>query len=510
MRMPGSGRWALVLLAGVLLLPVGSRAEARDPAKPVNIVLMLADDLGYGDVSCYGADKVRTPNIDRLAAEGVRFTDAHAPAAVCQPTRYGIMAGRYPWRATRKEPGLHFQDHEILLPRVLKENGYHTAAFGKWHLGWGDGRELDAEFWNGEISPGPLDTGFDYYFGVPQSHSQPPFVFVENTRIYKGDPADPLTLVKPRRQDWKWTADFGGSDGAKAAHEAADYDRLDLILAERAGDFIARQSAKKPFFVYLPFYAPHVPLLPAKEFRGTSKAGDLGDYIQQLDAAVGMVLGSLEQHGFADNTLVIFTSDNGGCYILGASHGVQGSIELGHRSNGPFLGLKTDAWEGGHRVPFVARWPGRIPSGKTCDHLLSLTDLFATFAAAGRIPLPRDAAPDSLDQLPLLLHPEGTPAIRTEMVYSGRGTALRSGDWVYLPQPGSMGLFGTSFYMPAFGYTNSDFTAAGELRPDAPPAQLYNLRDDPAQTTNLYHVKPEIVASLAERLREITRQNKSR
>jgi arylsulfatase A-like enzyme len=414
------------------------------------------------------------------------------------------MAGRYHWRAPRKEPGLHFQENEILLPQVLKDAGYNTAAFGKWHLGWGDGRPLDEKFWNGEIKPGPNDTGFDYYFGVPQSHAQPPFVFVENTRVYKLDPADPIILTTNQPSHWKYTGNSGGSIGAKAAHEACDYTRLDLTLAERASAYIAKQTKDKPFFVYLPFYAPHVPLLPSKEFRGSSQAGELGDFIQQMDAAVGMVLKALEAHGFATNTLVIFTSDNGGCYI-------KESTDLGHRSMGTILGLKGDAWEGGHRVPFMARWPGRIPASTDCDKLLSLTDLFATFVAAANIALPKNAAPDSLNQLPLLAHPVGTPAIRTEMMYFGKGTgALRSDDWVYLPLPGSMGLFGTDFYMPQLGYKNSDFDDQGHLRPDHQPAQLYNLRDDPAQTTNLYGKYPEIVAQMDARLKEIMRQRKSR
>lgn len=500
---------ATIALAGTSQLEAAPKAPQKTEPKP-NIVLMLADDLGYGDLSCYGATKIKTPNIDRLCSQGVRFTDAHAPAAVCQPTRYGIMAGRYHWRAPRKEPGLHFQENEILLPQTLKDNGYNTAAFGKWHLGWGDGRDLDEKFWNGEIKPGPNDTGFDYYFGVPQSHAQPPFVFVENTHVYKLDPNDPITLHKPRQRDWKWTGDSGGSAGARSAHEACDYERLDLTLAEKASEFIGKQTKDKPFFVYLPFYAPHVPLLPAKEFRGTSQAGDYGDFIQQLDHAAGMVLKKIDEMGFTENTIVIFTSDNGGCHIVGKTYGIEAALELGHRSNGKLLGLKADCWEGGHRIPFMVRWPGLIPAGTECDKLLCLTDLFATFAAATKIQIPKGAAPDSLNQLPLLEHPVGTPAIRTEMVYSGKGTSYRSGDWVYLPQPGPMGLFGTNFYFSQLGYTNTDYDENGNLKKEHLPAQLYNLKDDPYQTTNLYSKYPEISAQMEARYREIMRQNKSK
>ena len=494
-----------LLFAVAIALPLATQAapaKGKQPVKKPNIVLMLADDLGYGDVGCYGAKLLKTPNIDKLAAEGVKFTDAHAPAAVCQPTRYGILAGRYHWRAKRTEPALYFAENEILLPQTLKENGYNTAGFGKWHLGWGSGQPNDDAFWNGEITPGPLNTGFDYYFGVPHSHSQPPFVFIENTRIYKGDPNDPLRLNKEQPAHWKHTMNSGGSAGAKAAHEACEMDRLDLTLAERASDFIAKQSQDKPFFIYLPFYAPHVPILPAKEFQGSSQAEALGDYLQQLDHAVGMVMESLKNHGFDENTLVIFTSDNGGCHIVE-------TMALGHNSSGEWLGLKTDTWEGGHRVPFIARWLRKIPADTTCDKLLSLTDLFPTFAAASGILLPKNAAPDGLNMLPLLEHPVDTPAIRTEMVYSGRGRALRSGDWVYMPYNGSGGLFGT-FYFEKFGYSNSDHDAQGKLLETAQAEQLYNLKDDPRQERNVANKYPEVARQMAARFAEISRQNKSR
>jgi arylsulfatase A len=494
-----------LLFAVAIALPLATQAapaKGKQPVKKPNIVLMLADDLGYGDVGCYGAKLLKTPNIDKLAAEGVKFTDAHAPAAVCQPTRYGILAGRYHWRAKRTEPALYFAENEILLPQTLKENGYNTAAFGKWHLGWGSGQPNDDAFWNGEITPGPLDTGFDYYFGVPHSHSQPPFVFIENTRIYKGDPNDPLRLNKEQPSHWKHTMNSGGSSGAKAAHEACDMNRLDLILAEHASDFIAKQTRDKPFFVYLPFYAPHVPILPSKEFQGASNAEALGDFVQQLDHAVGMVMEALKKNGFDENTLVVFTSDNGGCHIVE-------SMALGHNSSGGWLGLKTDVWEGGHRVPFIARWPEKIPANSVCDKLLSLTDLFPTFAAASEILLPKNAAPDGLNLLPLLEYPMNTPAIRSEMVYSGRGRGLRSGDWVYMPYSGSGGLFGT-FYFEKFGYKNSDHDAKGTLLETAQPEQLYNLKDDPRQSTNVAAKYPEIARQMAARFAEISRQNKSR
>ena len=497
------------VIAACVLMTQQASAQRQKKAEPrPNIVLILADDQGYGDAGFMGATQLQTPRMDQLAREGVFFTDAHAGAAVCQPTRYGILTGRGYWRADRPED-TYFTENEITLPQVMKDNGYNTAMFGKWHLGFDVEHDVEGEDeWNGRWGKGPNWIGFDYFFGMPNSHAQPPFVFLENERIYKHDPADPIRRLEKREQEWLYTWDSGGSAGAKAAHEACNMNRLDLILAERAEKFIGEQTAEKPFFLFMSFFAPHVPLLAAEEFRGTSKAGELGDYMHQLDHATGMVLDALEKHGFAENTLVIYTSDNGGVYIYGEPHGQMGSLELGHRSMGSLLGLKTDTWEGGHRVPFIARWPGKIPAGKSCDQLLALEDLFATFAAAANITLPRNAAPDSINQLPLLLHPEGMPAIRNEMIYAGRDRALRHGDWVYLPYQGSGGLFGT-FYLERLGYTNSDFEGNTQ-RVDAPPAQLYNLREDLAQTRNLYLENPAMVAFMQARYEEIMRQRKSR
>lgn len=499
---------AAAMAAGCLFTPNADAQRRNEAVSRPNIVLILADDQGYGDAGFMGATKLQTPRMDQLAREGVHFTDAHSGAAVCQPTRYGILTGRGYWRADRPV-GTYFTENEIMLPQVLKDNGYNTAMFGKWHLGFEMKHDVEGENeWNGRWGKGPNWIGFDYFFGMPNSHAQPPFVFLENEHIYKHDPSDPIVRLETREQEWLYTGDSGGSTGAKSAHEACDMDRLDLTLAERADQWLGKQSPDKPFFLFMSFFAPHVPFTIAEEFRGTSEAGDLGDYMHQLDHATGMVLDALEKHGFAENTLVIYTSDNGGVYIYGEPHGQMGSLELEHRSMGPLLGLKTDTWEGGHRVPFIARWPGKIPAGKTSDNLLALEDLFATFAAAANIPLPRNAAPDSKNQLPLLLHPEGTPPIRSEMIYSGRARALRHGDWVYLPYQGSGGLFGT-FYLERLGYTNSDFDGNTQ-REDAPPAQLYNLRDDLAQSRNLYQENPAMAAFMKARYDEIMRQRKSR
>lgn len=474
-------------------------------AGPTNILLMVADDLGYGDVGCYGATKIATPNIDRLADEGVSFTDAHAPAAVCQPSRYAILSGTYAMRARRKgDQTLYFHEGQITLPGLLKSAGYRTACIGKWHLGFGRGAEPD---YNAELKPGPLEIGFDCFFGTPRTHNEPPFVFVENHRVVGNDAADPILIVphdevlKRGLKDWGW----GISEGGKAAHAARPDDKLDLIYAGKATDFIG-QSKAGPFFLYLAFQAPHVPIAPSPEFQGTSRAATYGDFIQQLDACVGKVLDALKAQGLTDNTLVIFTSDNGGLFLGDA-------LNAGHHPNGSLLGQKTDAWEGGHRVPFIARWPERIPADTQATQLLCLTDLMATIAAAAKVPLPSGAAPDSLNQLPVLIDPSKAPAIRSEMLTQGTGGyALRQDEWVYLPKPGSCGM--TVQIPPVqpwgqpyanMGVTNSDVTPQGRIKSNAPSDQLYNLRMDPSQATNTTSEQPERAKAMRARLEELMR-----
>ncbi len=473
-------------------------AGAAEPPR-TNILLIVADDLGYGDLGCYGATLIKTPHIDRLAAEGVRLLDTHAPAAVCQPTRYAILSGTYFLRAQRRGlQRLYFHEGQITLPALLKSGGYRTAAIGKWHLGFG--REAEPDY-NGELKPGPIEIGFDSFFGCPRTHNEPPFVFVENHRVVGLDPADPIRIIAAK--DTKEGGGHGISTGGAKAHAARPVDRIDLLLADRAVEFLRRREAA-PFFLYLAFLAPHVPIAPAPEFQGKSEAGRYGDFVQQLDACVGRVLDALQASGAAENTLVIFTSDNGGLYHRDA-------LEAGHRPNGRLLGQKTDAWEGGHRVPFLARWPGRISAGAQSPHLLGLTDLMATLGAAARVPLPAGAAPDSLNQLPVLLAPVTATAVRRELLAQGtHGFALRQDEWLFLPKPGSGGFTvqvpaGSPWGQPyaKMGVATSDIDARGALKPEAPPEQLFNLSADPFQERNVARENPEVTARLRRRLAEL-------
>lgn len=303
--------------------------RAEDGGKP-NIVLILADDLGYGDLGCYGATKVRTPNIDRLAREGIRFTDAHSPSAVCTPSRYALLTGREYWhRRSRWEGGSLLQEVKITLPSLLQSAGYATACVGKWHLGFGE-READ---WNGELEPGPLEAGFDTFFGTPNTHNEPPQVLVEDHRVIGLSPSDPIEILPPVPPDYALGEMRGGAAARFRDEELAS------IYTAKAVSFL-EEHADRPFFLYLATSNVHGPIAPAPRFQGESQCGSYGDSIEELDWSVGKVLATLERLHLTRSTIVIFTSDNGAVLY-------RSVIEAGHRSNGALIGQKTDAWEGG-------------------------------------------------------------------------------------------------------------------------------------------------------------------
>jgi len=487
------------LCAVAVFFDWGSLHAAPVVASP-NILLIVADDLGYRDLGCYGATKIKTPRIDQLAAAGIRFTDAHAACAVCNPSRYSILSGTYLWHAKRKNDySLYFHDGQVTLPSLLKLAGYRTAALGKWHNGFGRG--LPEPDWNAELKPGPLEIGFDSFFGTPKTHNEPPFVFVEDHRVVGLDPDDPI------RMDLTKGA-HGVMSGGKQAQAARPADRIDFIMAEKAGAFFAKQTKDQPFFLYLAFAAPHVPIDPAPEFRGKSQAGLYGDYIQQLDYCTGQVLDALEKSGFASNTLVIFSSDNGGVYNRDALH-------AGHRCNGELLGQKTDVWEGGHRVPLVARWPGKIPAGSVRKELFAQVDFMVTLAEAAGVPMPAGASPDGCGDLAAFTDPIHSPAKRTEAVFLGTaGFALRQGSWLYIPKQGSGGMTVPeqkpkpwSLSYRTMGFINSDLDDDGNIKPDAPADQLYHLDSDISEAKNLTLDQPERAQALRARLEELTRKS---
>lgn len=474
--------------AAVLLLAPPAALYAVDapkPAKP-NVLVILADDLGYGDVQCYNLQrgKIPTPNIDRLAAEGLRFTDGHSSSGVCSPSRYAILTGRYHWR-TRLQAGIVgvFGDpliapERLTIAGLAKQHGYRTACVGKWHLGrdWGIPQEKRALFQPGKASPsitdehraawqevflkpiagGPTTRGFDEYFGTDVPN-WPPYCFIENDRTV-GIPSEflPAALLRdhqaslqgPALKDWK-------------------LEPILPTLGDHACEFIARQTkAKQPFLLYLPLTSPHTPLAVNDAWKGQSGLGlAYPDFVMETDALVGRVLEAIRQSGIADNTLVIFTSDNGCAPYIGA----KDMEAKGHFPSGPLRGYKADVWEGGHRVPFVVRWPGVVKPGSVCQQLVHQADIMATVADVFRTNLPDNAGQDSFSLMPLLQGDDKPIRQHAVSCAAGGVAGLRKGPWklIFERDPQS----------------NSD-------------VQLYNLDDDIGETKNLAAAKPELVAGM--------------
>ncbi|MCH7686871.1 MAG: sulfatase-like hydrolase/transferase [Planctomycetes bacterium] len=465
--------------------PVITELKAESGIRP-NIVFIMADDMGYGDLGCYNKkSKVPTPNMDRLAGQGMRFLDAHSPSAVCTPTRYGVLTGRYAWR-TRLKSGVLWGFSTSLIEKdrttvasLLKANGYHTGAFGKWHLGFQTHdpskteREQKVDYAQ-PLRPGPLTVGFDDFFGIPASLDMEPYVFVENDKPLQ----QPTELTAKSEQVRR-----GGKGFWRAGPIAPGFKHIDVLpkITEKAVGFIDRRAnaAKngKPFFLYFPLSAPHTPWLPTKEFQGKSGAGAYGDFTTQVDWSVGQVLDALERHKLSDNTLVILTSDNG-------AHWTPGDIEkFGHRANRHWRGQKADAWEGGHRVPYLVRWPGVVKPGSISDETICHTDLLATCADVVGASLPPNAGEDSYSILPVLRGEKLNKPLREATVHhSINGTfAIRQGNMKLILGLGSGGFSNPRTIKP---------------KPNGPKGQLYNLSDDPSEKINLYQKHPEIVQHL--------------
>lgn len=481
---------------------LGGSALLAAEGKP-NIVLILADDLGYGDVRCYNADaKVPTPNIDKLASEGIRFTDAHSPATVCTPSRYSLMTGQMAFRVPNG--GTVFQGvggpsliapGRLTLPAMLKKKGYATSAVGKWHVGLTFRDKAGAAIHSGKledvqridysrrIEGGPLDHGFDHFFGTaccPGTDWLYAFIDRDHIPVPPTGRIEKSTLPKhPYAND------------CRAGFIAPDFpiEEVDLLFLKKSREFMEqhrRTSPDQPFFLYHASHAVHLPSFAAPEFKDKTQAGPHGDFIHELDHIVGELMATLQKLGIADNTLVLFSSDNGpettAIVHMRADHVHDGAK--------PWRGVKRDAWEGGHRVPFIVRWPARIKPGTTSDQLACLTDVMATIAAVTGTDLPHEAAEDSFNLLPAF---EGNaaapirPYLLTQAFSGARTLTLRRGHWKYIDHRGS-------------GGNNYD---KGELKPFALPdtapeasAQLYDLATDPGETTNLYSQKPELVKEL--------------
>lgn len=463
--------WASLVLSA--LMPPLALAAAP------NIVVILADDVGWGDLGCYGSSRIKTPHLDALARAGMRFTNAYAPASVCTPTRYSLLTGQYPWRrnATGLNKGVANGDSPLLisvetptLPGMLKGAGYRTGIVGKWHLGFTNGKPD----YNKDLSPGPLEVGFQEFFGFPATNDRMPTVFIRNHRVVGLDPADPIRVsynkAEALAQGLKPMAAgrqrIGWMSGGKSAWWK-DIDIADTLTAEAVA-FIDRHK-QEPFFLFFAPHDCHAPTIPNPRFAGTSGLGPRADMIHELDWSVGEVLRALDRNGVASRTLVLFSSDNG-AYV---------ENENGHRPNGPLRGQKSQLWEGGCRGPLIVRWPDRVAAGVS-DALASLVDVPATAAAmAGITPL-AGAAPDSFNLLPLL---SGDASAKTRdhlILMSGTGElAIRQGPWKLIPN-----------LSKAHGWKSSPKGGKG-----AGPG-LYDLAKDPGEKQNLASKHPAIVKRL--------------
>lgn len=482
-----------------------------------NILYILTDDLGFGDIGCYGSSLIATPNLDALADSGVRFTDAHAPSAVCTPSRYGILTGRYCFRGSLKQGVLQGHSEPLIEPGrltvagLLKSEGYRTYAVGKWHLGLGWSQNEDESYnYAMPITGGPVDHGFDYYYGISASLDMPPYCFIKNDHTV-GIPSVP-----------KEPMDFSQQHRGGLMVPGWRDDRVNGVLTEKAIEVIRGHGSGdgnehgdggregQPFFLYLSLTGPHTPWAPAEAFKGRSGIGPRGDLIMEMDWTVGVVMRTLEELGLRDNTLIIFTSDNG-------PHPMQEEVTVhGHTPAGVLRGQKSDIWDGGHRVPYLASWPASVPGGRVCDHLICLTDLMATCASIVGAELPEDAGEDSFDNLPALLHNE---KVRDSVVlHSLRGMfALRQGDWKYIAGADGGGFpkrAGNIIGLPPeaedwqtdIGYVGTQAATGDRV---SAPAQLYRLDEDLSERRNLYGQRPEIAAQYASELERVIAAGRS-
>ncbi len=508
----------LLLMLSAPALAFGQGKNDKQPKqenRPPNIVYILTDDLGYGDVTAYNPQaKTSTPNLDRLASQGIRFTDAHSTSAVCTPSRYGILTGRYSWRTPLKSGVLNgyskslIETNRTTVASFLKSTGYTTAVVGKWHLGldWvrNQGSKtseskkpvdensaiietVDPSSLDFLVPPtdGPLKHGFDYSFILPASLDMPPYCFLENDNL-----TSPLSDQTPGSNPDNGTSGAFWRSGLMA--KGFKFEQVTPTFAQKAIAFVKKQSSsKKPFFLYLPFPSPHTPWLPSKTFRGSSKAGEYGDFVNMVDAEVGKVLQALKEAGLDDNTIVFFTSDNGPFWHT------EFVDRFDHHAAYIYRGMKADAYEGGHRIPFIVRWPQKIKAGSVCDQTINLTGLLATCSDIVSRKLATNEGEDSFSILPLLLGKNSDYVGPEALIqHSSRGYfVVRQGDWKLILGLGSGGFSKPELVQPKQG------EATG---------QLYNLKDDIAETKNLWMQFPGKVKEMSDILKKYQTSGRSR
>ena len=498
----------MVLSVAALAMGGTFSLYARPDSQLPNIVFILADDLGYGDVGCYNSDsRVPTPNLDQFASEGMRFTDAHSPSTVCTPTRYSLMTGRMEFRTGYRGvftgvggPCL-IEQERLTLPQMLRERGYTTACFGKWHIGMTfldkDGNHIKTGGVKGvqqidysrAIPDAPIHRGFDHFYGTACCPTTDwLYAYIDGDRI----PVPPTKLLDKSQLP---KHPYGNDCRRGMVAENFDHEEVDLVFLDKSQKFLeqhVKESPDKPFFLFHSMQAVHLPSFAADQFKGKTEAGPHGDFIFEMDHVVGELLKTLERLGVADNTLVIFGSDNG------PEVPTVLDMRKTHQHDGarPWRGVKRDQWEGGHRTPFIVRWPGKIKAGTTSDQLTSLTDVMATCAAISGARLPDDAAEDSYNMLPVLLSTQGDKPVRRYLLQQTMSLAMsiRDGQWKYLDHKGSGGnnyQRDGAWGMKPYALENTD--------PEA-PGQLYDLKTDPGETNNLYSQHPEKVKELKSQL----------
>ena len=473
---------AVAILA--LLSNIGFAAESRP-----NVVILYADDMGVADVS-YGNPKakIQTPNIDRLASRGMSFSDGHSSSGICTPSRFALLTGQHHWRRFHGIVGAFgktvFEPDDFTIAKMFKKQGYRTGCFGKWHLGWdfdairkpGKPKQTSAASydWTKRFPDGPLDQGFDRYFG-DGTINFPPYCWIDNDR-FATIPTKPVMKSKP----------LAGAGSFRAGPMAESWNPYDILptITKKTVEWIEEQKADEPFFAYLAFNSPHYPIVPNKEFHGKSQAGFYGDFMIETDTMVGKVTAALERKGLLENTIVIFTADNGAENL-----GFDRLEKFNHWSSGEFRGLKRDIYEGGHRVPFIVSWPGKIKEGSHSAEVVSQVDFAATFAKITGYKLNNKEAIDSYNLLPVLTGKEYQKPLRTATVQntSKDKYALRQGDWVYLNTSSGAAQKEKKEYLEHFGL---------KTYPKETPGLLFNLKEDPRQSKNLYQQHPDKVAAM--------------
>lgn len=481
-----------MLFGGAFFFALSLASCDEGKQKYPNIIFILADDMGYGDVSYMDPNsKIKTENLDRMASEGVVFTDAHSSSSVSTPTRYGILTGRYNWRSTMKQNVLNGYSKALIAPgretlaSMLKKQGYATAGIGKWHLGW-DWNNIDAGIdsvdFSKPVANGPTTRGFDYYYGFCGSLDMSPYVYIENDM-----PTSLPDRVTENKGKYSWWRK--GPTGADFVHE-----EVLPNLIDRACSYVKEKaSSEQPYFLYLPLPAPHTPILPVEEFRGKSGLGEYGDFVLMVDAMVGRVLQAVKESGEDENTIVVFTTDNG----CSPAAGIPELIAQGHYPNSIYRGHKADLFDGGHRVPCIMRWPGGAKPHRV-DQTVCLTDFYATFAALNGYTLDDTEGEDSYNLLPAIASETGVAPIREATVHhsiAGQFT-IRRGEWKLLLSPSSGGW---SAPKP------NDSTALASL----PPVQLYNMKTDPSEQKNVEAQHPEKVAELRSLLVKYVEEGRS-